>query len=755
MNEKQLPIKLIMQQENHIHPNPPGGSSKYFGKVTEDLKQSVINSFGEVLDYYNDFFEEHPDLPTVGKIKMKKEAIAKSHKPTTLCKYCPIIGGEDLEDNFIKVTKDGIEETIKYIQSSTANNLEANLTAVEQITVFSPIDKLSIALNKEMKEEGFSKRVKVKCFDFGNNRDNKKIHMYVQKKLKELNIKYEYKNFGKNLKYYALDAVNSDVVQQLATINGIRKIDVFQRYHLPQQLKPLSLDFSFENEVEYVDSDVIIGIIDGGISPKNKYLNPYIYDRVEYIDRAYQNHEHGTFIASTIQFGNELNNISGNSGIRFKFLDVIAVPNSDSDYGPVDGIYEEELQEIIIEVLKSFPEVKIWNLSLGLNKQVNDSQISDLAIFLDEMQVEYNVQFFIASGNINDLHLQREWPVEENAHEFDRICSPADSVLGVTVGSVALKESSDSIVKSEEPSSFSRRGPGANYIIKPDLVDYGGNLSKTGEVFNLGLIGLNSKGDLIEGIGTSYATPRVVQKFATIYHELTDKNLLVAKAMLIHSARMETKAIQEKEQHFMKYYGFGKPSSNINNILKCSENEITLVFNQTIQRGKYLEMFDFPYPPSLIRDGRYYGEITMTLLYEPPLDARYGSEYCRTNVDASFGVYAIENDNKITFKGQVPIDARWDQKFERERIRNGFKWSPIKSFYRKISKGILVKDGWKLRIDLTPRNDLEFVEQEFVLIVTIKTDDELDIYSEMVRELQQQGHITNNLETRQDVRNRV
>lgn len=49
--------------------------------------------------------------------------------------------------------------------------------------------------------------------------------------------------------------------------------------------------------------------------------------------------------------------------------------------------------------------------------------------------------------------------------ERDRIISLADSVRAITVGSIALYETVDSIVKTNEPSPFSRRGPGANYIV--------------------------------------------------------------------------------------------------------------------------------------------------------------------------------------------------------------------------------------------------------------------------------------------------
>lgn len=145
----------------------------------------------------------------------------------------------------------------------------------------------------------------------------------------------------------------------------------------------------------------------------------------------------------------------------------------------------------------------------------------------------------------------------------------------------------------------------------------------------------------------------------------------------------------------------------------------------------------------------------MTLAYNPVLDDRYGREYCRTNIDASFGMYHISKSGKLEFKGCVPLETTWDEKFEQSRVENGFKWSPIKSYYRKISdRGINAGESWKIRIDMTPRNGLVVPAQEFVLIITIKDHKGHDIYSEVVNGLRERGYITNNLETRQQIRQR-
>lgn len=87
-------------------------------------------------------------------------------------------------------------------------------------------------------------------------------------------------------------------------------------------------------------------------------------------------------------------------------------------------------------------------------------------------------------------------------------------------------------------------------------------------------------------------------------------------------------------------------------------------------------------------------------------------------------------------------------------MKHGFKWSPIKSYYRKLSRGINLEDGWKLRIDLTPRDGLYVPSQEFVLIITIKDSNGNDIYSEITNALRERGYITNNIETKFQVRQR-
>lgn len=757
MEKKNLPIKIILQRKSDIVPNKSNGGKKFFCEVNNELQDNIINQLEEMAEYYKDILEESSNIPIIGKLKVKKEAMAKSHKPDRLFKNMPIIGSEYLDEMYFKVTKYGLEKTIEEIRVLPAEELKANLTVIDQIVPYYNEDKISEKLDKISKSdfEQIKNRIKVKMFNFMNEYDNQLIKNYVYKELKKINLydKAEFINYGDKINYIQLSIQSYEDINKIAAINGIKSVDFFGQYHsinYDDKEKCTEFDFPINN----IESDVIIGIIDSGISDNNKYLKDYIYDREVFVAKDYINPSHGTFVASMIQYGDNLNDIDSGNNRRFKFLDVVAMPNSNPKFGPVDGINERDLMDIIEAVVEKHHEkVKVWNLSIGNESNICNGKMSDLAIFCDYIQEKYKVQFFISSGNKNSLPL-RKWP-SQILDDSDRIISPADSVRAITVGSIAQKDLPDSIVKIGEPSPFSRRGPGANYIVKPDVVDYGGNYRENIGYTNVGMKGLGINGEIIENVGTSFSTPRVVRKYASILDEMKEKDDLLARAMLIHSARMNSREVLDDNNENIKYYGFGVPEDNINNILLCSQNEVTLVFKQRISSGSHLELLDFPYPQSLIKNNKYTGEICMTLLYNSPLDEKFGQEYCRTNINVGFGPYRYKQDGSMDYNSEVPLEKSWESRCEKEQVENGFKWSPTKSYYRNIKKGLKLGDGWKLRVDMMARYKAEIIYQDFVLILTIKDKvEENDIYSEVINGLRSNGYITSDLMIRSQLRAR-
>jgi len=386
MNKNNLPIKIILQKTEDIFSNRGGGTPKFFGEVTPQLQAEISNKFESLLKFYNDVFEENENIPAIGKVTVKPEAIAKSHKPDDLCRNCPIIGSEDLNEIYIKVKKKSIQETVKLVMNPPSIKFKANMTAVSDIQPIKANEKITPSLILAAQKDFLSikNNIKVKIFDFDDDFDNAQIWDYVNRKITSLGLdeNCELIAYGEHIKFLKIEVNSYEDIIKIASINGVKSVDFFQEYSLPKD-DFSSADLQMLLECEYTDTEVSIGIIDGGISDDNPYLQPYITAREEYVSEVYRNPHHATFIASTIQYGNVLNGINSPTCHRFKFVDIIAMPNGDKKFGPTDSISEYDLMDIIEEVMDKYSHsTKIWNISLGIENKPCSGTMSDLGMFV-------------------------------------------------------------------------------------------------------------------------------------------------------------------------------------------------------------------------------------------------------------------------------------------------------------------------------------------------------------------------------------
>ncbi|KJS17904.1 MAG: hypothetical protein VR69_03100, partial [Peptococcaceae bacterium BRH_c4b] len=749
MDERRpLPIQLVLPRESDVRKVEGGGSKKYFCDFTPELRQGIADQFSQLLKHFDANFSEYPNVPCVGKVIMKDKAIAKSHRPTRLLNSdnCPIIGMGKLNEVFIKVTPRGINHTLQEVLNSNTQDLEINMTKIERIEPYSKTDVLHESYRENVVENMQPKKknaIKIKLFDFMSDKDNLNNLKAFMVLVEKLGLKEHIKevNYSPKMRVFKLNCNDEEKLNKIIRFSGVKKISFFPQYSsIDSNEENVDLKFDKLGSLPLPEPDSeypTIGVVDSGIKPGHKYLEPWIYKREVFVPDKYQNNYHGTFVAGVLQFGHIINGFNSRDSM-FKILDVVALPNSDDSFGPVDGVDEDDLLEILRDVLKRYShEIKVWNLSLGTNCVCEEDSMSDFAIAIDTLQDEFDVQIFIAAGNYCNPPL-RSWPPQSNLVGEDRITSPADSVRSITVGSIAHKKGAG-CVDAHNPSPFSRRGPGGNYIVKPDVVDYGGNCTSSLDPQGCGIVSFDMSGNLVEDVGTSFSTPRVAGIYGHVLNGLNAGKADIAKALLIHSCRnpLSSKAISKDEA---QYIGFGLPNPNLREVLFCDKSAVTLIFDTEIQVGTYLSLDNFPYPNSLFKDGKWHGEIMMTLLYNPALDASFGQEYCRTNVDVSLGVYKYSaKKGEFEFKGQVPLDVKWEEKYERERVENGFNWCPIKSYYRKIKQGI-GGASWRLYVDCTTRSNAFIERQPFTLIITIKDPSgKEDIYSEVINQLRERG----------------
>jgi hypothetical protein len=155
-----------------------------------------------------------------------------------------------------------------------------------------------------------------------------------------------------------------------------------------------------------------------------------------------------------------------------------------------------------------------------------------------------------------------------------------------------------------------------------------------------------------------------------------------------------------------------------------------------------LEWDDFPYPPSLHRNGRFFGKIWMTIAFTPTRGSRWGSEYCETHVDAHFGVYrgvTSRETGAITtkFVGLVPPEHKnRGVLFESYQVEKLRKWSPVRTYFGDLGESGERGDRWRLKLQLLTRHAEEdesaFRPQSFSLIVTIcDPEKKAAVYDEM------------------------
>lgn len=268
MSEKNLPIKVIMQRATDTQKNLPGGTVKFFGEVTPELTQNIIGKFEELKEFYSDLFDENALVPAVGKITVKPEAIAKSHKPNDLCRNCPIIGGDDLDEIYIKVSKKGIQDTIELVKNPPSQKFKANMTAITDIKPVIAEQKISKEIMKIQSDGDFGKikgNIKVKFFDFDDEFDNNQVRAHINRKLEELGLleKSSMVSYGERIKFLKVVVESYEEIEKIAAINGVKSIDFFQKYSLPlEEYNSSKIEEYLEKKHE--NSDIQIGIIDGG-----------------------------------------------------------------------------------------------------------------------------------------------------------------------------------------------------------------------------------------------------------------------------------------------------------------------------------------------------------------------------------------------------------------------------------------------------------------------------------------------------------
>ncbi|MGN2339007.1 S8 family peptidase [Clostridium cagae] len=735
-------------------PGPIPGPSKW---IYVD-KRSIVRHLNKLLGSATHLLSEdispkskiitnNKKFPIPMTIKMHDKLIAKSHRPVTILAETEsdVISIQELGKIIIGISEEGleglieiIEEIIQLVPNSIEEwtylkelsngdtrlavksqfqreyNLIHELTSIENLYSYSDKDVLYSIGQKERiyaKDDG---KIKIRFFNYDDpSVDNKLIVSFI-KKFSNVGISassLNRLNLPGNSNTYLIPYTENIQLEEIAHFPGVEQISALKRFSSTLSHSPVSestIDvINPKNDVNYPK----IALVDSGISPDNIYLKKWVTERIEFVSKDEENNEHADFIGGLLIYGNNVNTKLKNcieTGV--KILDVVVLPDEKKS-----ALREDHLIPALMDALEDYStEYKVWNLSFNSDSPFS-GVISEFTAAIDELQNMYNVIFVISAGNYDEM--RSEWPVEDMFEDdLDRISSPADSVRGITVGSIAIDSNESTLVDRNVVTPYSRRGPGIGLTIKPDVVHYSGNP----ESFPINSVGKN--GDVINSNGTSFSAPIVSSILAEYFNNYpTNLSTCLAKALLIHSSKspINGKKIDCIKDHY--YYGFGIPKK-LDEFLYGNENEITLIFEGDINASEganWIRVAEFPFPESLCNDGKIRGEVLATLAYNPHLNPKLGSEYCRSNVDLrlrteSEGTYATIS------KASSAKDTLVGEKWEKDRMTKQLKWSTIKQIKFSSPKGKAGSSNMVLEVFPTWRNLNEKQKIHFAIVVTIR-----------------------------------
>lgn len=759
MEKQNNPLQIVQVNERDYKKITYEGFSPptVFGDgATHEVRTKLAQQTLMALEYFLEEFNHWPGLAGIVKVTLKEEALAKTHRPMALfySKTCPIVGTLDFGELLISATKEGLSNLRAKLLTGKSQKVIANISAIEKIEPYSSEDRITgDGLRDIISALDKGRRLKVRLFDHQDEEKNNKLQQAFIQFAKENNILLKNLTYGSSVDLISVLTQDRDAVNKISKFIGLRAVTTIPEFtvsdfHLQTSPVGMADEMLFpapQQGVEYP----IVGVIDSGICPKSSLMSPWVVARESYVPEGLEDYNHGTMVAALIVNSQSLNHQDQRfPSTHAKIVDVNVFPRGGTTS-------EDDLVAIIEEVVPKYPQVKIWNLSLGGSDPVHTTDFSDFAHFLDEMHDRYGCLFIVAAGNQN---CNDYWPTANHRTGINRISSPGDSIRALTVGSLAHKETPLAMSHIDEVSPFSRIGPGPSYIPKPEITHYGGNVTAKGAFAQIGILALGPNNMLCESVGTSFATPIISSIAAHLHHFLSqggknDVSPERVKALMIHSSLLNGKVTTDT----INCKGFGRPGDIVDH-LYCDPNCITMIFETDISHGGFeFERFPFPIPDCLnTHDGKYKGEILMTLVYSPEIDKRYSSEYCRTNVDVGMGSYNQGADGKRKFHSMVPAAPK-DMKelYEKSRVENGFKWSPVKAYHKISPRGIDVGD-WKLRLNVLRRAEMPAPErpQKATLVLSLRgLDPEQPVYNETIHKINQFGWVTVDIDQHIRIRN--
>lgn len=367
---------------------------------------------------------------------------------------------------------------------------------------------------------------------------------------------------------------------------------------------------------------------------------------------------HGTGVSGIAIYGDVSQSVKDRLFQPTAWLFSARVTDHNNEYDP-DSLLENQLDDAIQYFTQNYGNCKVINISLGDSRLAfRDGQKQfRLAAKIDEIAYEFqhkNLVFVISAGNLpyeagSGEHLRTNYP-NYLLDQAAQIIEPATSAISLTVGSLSL--GTGSLRNPEDaqtqaiarvcgyPSPFTRGGFGVDGMIKPDLVDFGGDLVVEGSRVipneagvSILTLAKNSTGSMFRAYcGTSFAAPRVANMAAQLFTQFPNATSNLIRALIINSATLPAEiphvlqgddTAQSRER--LRIYGYGQPDLFR---AKYSAENYTVLLEDDVQIpvGSF-QIFEIPPLPEEYLRTEGTRILSISLAFDPPTRPTRGDSY--------------------------------------------------------------------------------------------------------------------------------
>lgn len=394
---------------------------------------------------------------------------------------------------------------------------------------------------------------------------------------------------------------------------------------------------------------------------------------------------HGTRVAGAVLYGEQVAK-AGTPKLPFWIQNARVL--DDNNRMP-DEVFPAEAIRAVVEHYHLGPRAtRIFNHSINAYGYCRLRYMSSWAAEIDALSNEHDVLVIQSAGNIRPIgpmpypgvkdHLDAGRTYPEYLHEpAARVANPGQSLQALTVGSIAYDTFEVGSWRSfatepDGPSAFSRSGPGIWDVIKPEVVEYGGDFIRTNnqphdvqggggipaacpELVRSTMFPPGPVADR-DATGTSFAAPKVARIAAQLQRILPAEPALLYRALLVQSAQwpawaesvlsqlrtpngqqtqVKRKQLLDDASRIIRCIGFGIPDETRATV-NTDHRTTFITSTETPIRAGDCHVYQVPIPAELRQQADEYEiriDVTLSYVAQPRRTRRNLRRYLSTWVD--------------------------------------------------------------------------------------------------------------------------